>query len=139
VGDLLGGAVFGVAFYLLEPVVPGSGATKSYVLGAADFVTVSGVPWLVLPPAPPGVGGSLPTATRLALYGASMAAGGLTRLLSGGIYDRIRASSGRVIAIVAALGPPHSRRSWRSRHRRTPLGGRSRRRSVALDVLDPGA
>ncbi|WP_245944374.1 CbtA family protein [Haloplanus salinus] len=138
-GDLLGGAVFGVAFYLLEPVVPGSGATKSYVLGAADIVTVSGVPWLVLPPAPPGVGGSLPTATRLALYGASMAAGGLTRLLSGGIYDRVRASNGRVIATVAALVPHRSRRSWRSRHRRTPLGGRSRRRSVALDVLDPGA
>jgi hypothetical protein len=90
---------------VLEPAIPGTGAAKSYVLGAAGFVTVSGAPWLVLPPAPPGVEESLPVSTRLALYGAAMVVGALVCLLSGGVYARLRASNDRVIAALGALVP----------------------------------
>jgi len=49
-GLLLGTVVFGLGYYVLEPAIPGTGATKRYVLAAAGFVTVSGAPWLVSPP-----------------------------------------------------------------------------------------
>nr|WP_313696060.1 CbtA family protein [Halobaculum sp. XH14] len=104
-GVLLGGAFFGIAFYFLEPAIPGTGATRSYVLGAAGFVTVSGAPWLVLPPAAPGARQSLPADTRLLLYGGMMVAGALVCLLSGVAYDRARGSNGPAIAAVAALVP----------------------------------
>jgi hypothetical protein len=90
---------------VLEPAIPGTGAVKSYVLAAGGFVTVSGAPWLVLPPAPPGVGESLPTSTRIALYGAAMIAGALVCLLSGGVYARLRASTGPAVAAAGALVP----------------------------------
>jgi hypothetical protein len=102
---LLGGVFFGVVFYVLEPAIPGTGAVKSYVLAGAGFVTVSGAPWLVLPPVPPGVEESLPTSTRLALYGATMVAGALVCLLSGGVYARLRASTGPAVAAAGALVP----------------------------------
>ena len=53
-GLFLGLLVFGAVYYFFEPAIPGEGATRSYLLGAAGFVTVSGAPWLVLPPLPPG-------------------------------------------------------------------------------------
>ncbi|MFC6824917.1 CbtA family protein [Halopelagius fulvigenes] len=103
-GVLLGGVVFGVAYYLLEPAIPGTGGTKSYLVAAAGFVTVSGAPWLVLPPQ---VGGeqALPTDTRILLYGGMMVAGGLVCLLSGFAYDRLRGAHGRVTAAIAAVLP----------------------------------
>ncbi|MUV51689.1 CbtA family protein, partial [Haloarcula sp. CBA1122] len=54
-GLLFGVAVFGMAYFFLEPAIPGSGATKRLALAGAGFLTVSGAPWLVLPPQPPGV------------------------------------------------------------------------------------
>jgi hypothetical protein len=102
---LLGGVFFGIAFYLLEPAVPGTGATKSYVLGAAGFVTVSGAPWLVLPPVSPGAHQSIPAGTRLLLYGGMMIAGALVCLLAGGVYNRLRRSTGRVVAAVVGVLP----------------------------------
>ncbi|WP_436930802.1 CbtA family protein [Halosimplex halobium] len=104
-GILLGGVVFGVVFYFLEPAVPGAGATKSYLLAAAGFVTVSGAPWLVLPPQPPGVAHALPTETRVVLYGGMMAAGALACLLAGSLYGRLRAARGRATAAVVATLP----------------------------------
>lgn len=101
-GVLLGGVVFGIAYYLLEPVVPGTGGAQSYLLGGAGFVTVSGAPWLVLPPQSPGVEQALPTETRIALYGGMMVAGGLVCLLAGVVYRRLRGSHGRTTAAVAA-------------------------------------
>ncbi|WP_323674177.1 CbtA family protein [Halorubellus sp. PRR65] len=101
-GVLLGGVVFGAAFALLEPAIPGSGATRSYVLAAAGFVTVSGAPWLVLPPQPPGVEHALATDARIALYAAMMVAGALACLLAGGTYRRLRARRGRVVATTGA-------------------------------------
>jgi hypothetical protein len=102
---LLGGVFFGGAFYFLEPVVPGTGATKSYVLGGAGFVTVSGAPWLVLPPVAPGAEQSLPASTRLLLYGGMMVAGALVCLLSGGVYNRVQESNGPLLAAVAGVAP----------------------------------
>ncbi len=102
---LLGGVVFGIAFYFLEPAIPGTGATKSYVLAGAGFVTVSGAPWLVLPPVAPGAEQSLAVDTRLLLYGGMMVAGALTCLLAGYVYKRVSASSGRLVAGLAAVLP----------------------------------
>jgi hypothetical protein len=103
-GVLLGGVVFGAAYYLFEPALPGAGATKSYALAAAGFVTVSGAPWLALPPVP-GVGDAIPTDTRLALYGGMMVAGALACLLSGAAYGRVRRTRGRSSAVGAASVP----------------------------------
>jgi predicted cobalt transporter CbtA len=102
---LLGGGVFGVAYYFLEPAIPGTGATKSYVLALAGFVTVSGAPWLVLPPQPPGLEQSLPVRTRLLLYGGMMVAGALACLLAGFAYARLRPTRGRVVAVLGSALP----------------------------------
>jgi hypothetical protein len=102
-GVLLGGVVFGAAFYLLEPAIPGTGATKSYLLGAAGFLTVSGAPWLALPPrvgAEPVLAGP----TRAALYGGMMVAGAVVCLLAGITYRRL-ASRSRPFAVAAAAAP----------------------------------
>jgi len=104
-GLLLGTVVFGVGFSLLEPAIPGSGATKSYVLAAAGFLTVSGAPWLLFPPQPPGAEQALPTETRLLLYGGMMVAGGAVCLASGAVYRRFAARRGRTVAAVAATAP----------------------------------
>lgn len=97
---LLGAVVFGVGFYLLEPLLPGRGRRRSYVLAAAGFVSVSGAPWLVLPPRP-GVEGTLSAEMRLAWYGGMMVAGASLCLLALVAYDRFRARS-RAVAVAAA-------------------------------------
>ena len=104
-GVFLGGVVFGVAYYFLEPVIPGTGGTKSYLLAVAGFVTVSGAPWLVLPPQPPGVEAALATETRLLLYSGMMVAGGLVSAASGILYRRLRGSHARSTAAVVAVLP----------------------------------
>ncbi|PSQ32444.1 hypothetical protein BRD09_03565, partial [Halobacteriales archaeon SW_10_68_16] len=71
-GLLLGAIFFGAVYYFLEPAIPGEGATKRYVLAGAGFLTVSGAPWLALPPVAPGMEQSLPTQTRLLIYGGMM-------------------------------------------------------------------
>ena len=104
-GVLLGAVFLGAGFYFLEPAIPGEGGTKSYVAAAAGFVTVSGAPWLVLPPQPPGVEQSLPVETRLGLYLLGMVAGALACGLSGYAYGRLRVRFGRPVAVVGALAP----------------------------------
>lgn len=103
-GILLGAVVFGIAYYFLEPAIPGTGATKSYLLGAAGFVTVSGAPWLVLPPQI-GVERALPTDTRILVYGGMMVAGAFVCLLSGVSYVHLRGEHGRATAAVVAVLP----------------------------------
>ena len=104
-GALLGAVVFGVAFYLLEPAIPGTGATKSALAAAAGFVTVSGAPWLVLPPAPPGATQTLPVGTRIQLYAGMMVAGALACLIAGAAYSRARQRWGRPVALIAGMLP----------------------------------
>ncbi len=63
------------------------------------------MPWLVLPPRPPGVEATLPTETRLLLYGGAMVLGAAVCVASGAAYDRLRPRHGRGPAVVAALLP----------------------------------
>mgnify|MGYP002760902918 CR=1 FL=1 len=104
-GVVLGAVVFGAAFYLLEPAIPGTGATKSAVAAGAGFLTVSGAPWLVLPPAPPGAEQALATGTRIQLYAGMMVAGAVACLLAGLAYQHVREGRSRPTALVAATVP----------------------------------
>lgn len=106
-GVLLGAVVFGVAYYFLEPVVPGGSVdAKSYVLGGAGFITVSGAPWLVFPPQPPGVEQSLSVNARIAWYALMMGVGALACGLAGYVYRRLRRwfdERGRVVAVIGGI------------------------------------
>jgi predicted cobalt transporter CbtA len=106
---LLLGLVFGAAFYFLEPAIPGEGDTRSYLLAAAGFVTVSGAPWLVVPPQLPGVEATLATDLRIGIYVGMMVAGALACLATGAVFDRLRqrgcemnvARAGAAVPLVA--------------------------------------
>lgn len=98
---LLFGALFGVAYYLLEPALPERGG---YVLAGAGFLTVSGAPWLALPPVAPGAEHALGTDARLAIYIGMMGAGALAAAGAFLTYRRVR-SRGRGPAAFAATVP----------------------------------
>lgn len=99
-GMLFGVVVFGLAAYLFEPALPEAGG--SYLLGAAGFLTVSGVPWLVLPPAAPGVDTGMSTEAGLYLYAGLVVVGAVACLGAGAVYHRLRsADSGRGLAVLA--------------------------------------
>lgn len=104
-GLLLGIVVFGAAYFFLEPAIPGRADTKTYLLGGAGFITVSGAPWLILPPVPPGVENTLPTKTRITWYAIMMVAGALACGLAGYTYRRLRHRLNHTIAITGALLP----------------------------------
>ncbi|WP_018259133.1 CbtA family protein [Halomicrobium katesii] len=104
-GLLLGTVVFGVAGYVLEPIVPGEGAVQSALLAVGGFVTVSGAPWLLLPPSLPGVERAIPTDTGMVLYAGMMVAGAVVCLLSAVCYDRLRDRYGRLAAGTVAMAP----------------------------------
>lgn len=98
---LLLGVAFGATYYFLEPAIPGAGDTKSYLLAAAGFLTVSGAPWLAVPPQPPGAAQSLPIDLRLAWYGGMMVVGAAACGAAGYAYGALR-SDGRRTALLAA-------------------------------------
>jgi hypothetical protein len=102
-GVLLG-VGFGVAFYLLEPAIPGAGDTPVHLLGAAGLLVVSGAPWLAVPPQPPGVEG-VTRAVHGLWYGGAMLAGAVACLATGGLYRRLTGAGRdrRVAVLVAAL------------------------------------
>jgi len=102
-GVLLG-AGFGVAYFLVEPALPG-GDRRAYVLAGAGFLTVSVGPWAVLPPVTPGAEALLGTRTRIAVYGAMMLVGALVAVASVLGYGRVSSNSGRPAGIVAAAAP----------------------------------
>ena len=99
-GLLFGIAGFGMAYYFFEPALPGTGATKRLSLAAAGFLVVSGAPWLVLPPQPPGVEQGLPTETRLLWYGVMMLVGAVVVGCAGVAF---RHSEGRATATRVAV------------------------------------
>jgi len=103
-GLLFGIGVYGMAYYFFEPALPGEGATKRLALAAAGFLVVSGAPWLVLPPQPPGVEQALSTETRTLWYGGMMAAGAGVVGLCGLAYRR---AAGRraAVTVAATLAP----------------------------------
>lgn len=100
-GVLFGLIVFGVAAYLFEPALPDRGG--SYLLGLAGFLTVSGVPWLVLRPTAPGVESSIPVGTALYLYAGLMGVGAVACFAAGWTYHRL-AGRGRPVGTLAGLG-----------------------------------
>lgn len=104
-GVFLGVTGFGIAFYLLEPIVPGSGAARSYVFGGAGFLTASVAPWLVFPPAPPGVARTLDPNVATLLYCGAVAAGAIASVAGLYAYDRLRDTRGRLVAVVGAVLP----------------------------------
>lgn len=104
-GVLLGIVVFGFVYFFLEPLLPGRDDTKSYVVGAAGFVTVSGAPWLILPPVPPGAVNALATETRIIWYAVMMLCGAVACGLSVYLYRRLKTRWDRYAAAVGALAP----------------------------------
>ena len=103
IGILFGVVAFGAVFYFLEPAIPGAAGIKSYVLGAAGFVTVSGAPWLVLPPQPPGVEQALAVDTRLTWYLGMMLVGALACSGAGYAYTRLQPRYGRLVGVIGGI------------------------------------
>lgn len=103
-GALLGVLGVGVVDCLLEPAIPGPPGLKSYLLGAAGFVTVSGAPWLVL--AAPVTGGRTgrPDADPRRLMPRGGRCGGPGGA-AGYLYNAVREAWGRLRATVTAGGP----------------------------------
>jgi hypothetical protein len=101
-GILLGG-VFALAFYFLEPALPGRGRVKTYVLAGAGFLTVSVAPWLVLPPATPGTELAFDPTVRSAVYGGMMVVGAATATVSIYGYRRVSARSDPLGVVTAVL------------------------------------
>jgi len=97
---LLGG-VFAVALYLLEPALPGSAEVRSYVLAGAGFLTVSGVPWLALPPAAPGAVHQYPIGVRMQAYVGLMLLGAITAAAAVLGYQR---GAGRHVGLGVVAG-----------------------------------
>ncbi|MFC7058472.1 CbtA family protein [Halovenus salina] len=101
---ILLGTVFGVAYYLFEPTLPGTRGWRAAVLAGAGFLTVSGVPWLGLPPATPVTEQTLAPETRLAVYAGLMVLGAVLCALSIVAFRRVR-TRGTVLALGAAAAP----------------------------------
>lgn len=99
-GVLFGLVVFGLAGYLFEPALPDRG--RSYLLGIAGFLTASGVPWLAVPPAAPGVEQAMTTRTAIFLYAGMMVVGAVACIATGVAYHRLR-DSGRPVAALGGL------------------------------------
>lgn len=103
-GLLFGILVFGVVYFLLEPTVPGRDGVKSYVLGGAGFLSVSGAPWLILPPLPPGVERAVPADLSLLLYVAMVLVGAATAGVAVFAWKRVDGPA-QFPVIVAAFVP----------------------------------
>lgn len=97
------GGVFALALYFLEPALPGSERIKPYVLAGAGFLTVSAVPWLVLPPAAPGASYAYTADSRLQLYLALVFIGAVTVAAALIAYNRGRRRHAGVGILAAAV------------------------------------
>ncbi|SEP75281.1 CbtA family protein [Natrinema salaciae] len=101
-GILLGGAL-ALAFYFLEPALPGRGRRKIAVLAGAGFLSVSLAPWLVLPPTTPGAEQAFDPTIRIAIYVGLMAVGALVAAASIYGYRRVSARSRALGCATAAV------------------------------------
>lgn len=111
------GVVFGLAYYFLEPALPGGAPVRPYVLAAVGFFTLSGAPWLLLPPVAPGMEHQLAVSTRLQLYAGMVLVGAALAVLAVLAYRRYSVEDWRrglaagftpvvVVALVAVtVGP----------------------------------
>lgn len=98
------GGVFAVAFYFLEPALPGRGDLKAYVLAGAGFLSVSLTPWFALPPAAPGAVHQYAIDTRLAAYLGLVVAGIALSAVAIRAYNRF-AQRHVGLGILAAAAP----------------------------------
>lgn len=89
-GVLLG-LIFALVYFIFERSLPGSTRVKPYTLAIAGFVTVSGGPWLLLPPTPETIIQPLGETTRSLLYFGGMVGGGVATSGSFHLYRRISA------------------------------------------------
>jgi hypothetical protein len=103
-GLLFGVIVFGGVYYFLEPEIPGRADTRSYLLGGAGFVTVSGAPWVLFPPQPPGIEQVLPVDVRIAWYAIMMGVGAIACGLSGYAYVQLRTQR-QIVALAGGVVP----------------------------------
>ncbi|WP_330631839.1 CbtA family protein [Halocatena halophila] len=103
-GLLLGVVVFGAGYYLLEPVLPSPARIQSYLLGCFGFVIVSGAPWLVVPPQPPGMTASLSTGARIGWYVVMMGIGALACAIGAMVARQIDRSRLQRYALGALAG-----------------------------------
>lgn len=104
-GIFLGG-LFAIAFYVFEPALPGTGRVSAFVLAGAGFLTVSGTPWLVLPPATPGAEQAFGTNPRLAIYVGLMVLGAIVAAASIVAYNRTtERTANRYYAVALAAVP----------------------------------
>ncbi len=95
------GGLFALALFVFEPALPGTSGAKSYVLAGIGFLSISVMPWVVLPPAAPGAENLYGIDTRLAIYGALVVVGLLAAAGSITVYQRL-ASRGRLRAVLAS-------------------------------------
>jgi len=100
---LLGGG-FGLAMFVFEPAIPGSAAVRSAVLAGCGFLTVSAVPWLVLPPATPLSEHVYAVDTRLAIYGGLVGVGAAVAAVAVAGYRRI-APRHRALGVAVGVAP----------------------------------
>lgn len=102
---LFGALTFGVVYYFFEPAIPGGETTKSYLLAAGGFLTISGAPWLALPPQPPGVEQTLSTDVRISWYVAMMVTAVVASSLVVVAYNRLRPTGHRWVATLVGMLP----------------------------------
>ncbi|QLG48426.1 CbtA family protein [Natrinema halophilum] len=102
-GILLGG-IFALAYYVLEPALPGRGNVKACVLAGAGFLTVSGAPWLVLPPTTPGASQAYDPSLRVGIYLGMMVVGAVVATASVQVYQRV-STEHRLLGVVTAAAP----------------------------------
>jgi hypothetical protein len=98
------GTALAVAYYLLEPALPGRGKRKLYVLAGTGFFTLSVAPWLVLPPTAPGAEQALGTTPRILLYLGLIAGGVAVAALSISLANRV-STGRREHSVAAGLAP----------------------------------
>ena len=97
------GGCFGIALYFLEPALPGRGAAKGFVLAGSGFLTISVMPWLVLPPFAPGAEQVLGTDVRFALYGGLVVLGATLAAASVLAYNRVEPRNQGLAVVAGAL------------------------------------
>lgn len=98
------GGVFALGLYILEPALPGGETVNAAVLAGGGFLTVSAVPWLALPPAPPGAEYLYDVESRAAIYVGLVALGALTSVASVAAHARV-APRHRLLSLLAGAVP----------------------------------
>lgn len=101
---LILGLIFSLLYYIFENLLPGSHRSNPFLLAGAGFVTVSGVPWLLLPPSVEPVVEGLSQSTRTLLYFGGIGAGAVTASTS--LYLSSRVTNRGTIETIGISATP---------------------------------